>query len=65
MSWAVCARLALPNGLVGANVLAVDKVILNTATMVAWAGVPHRKLIQTLMAFVRTVTKGGRARYAV
>ena len=70
MSWAVCAKVALPNGLVGANVLAVDlmcprwSLIVDTATMVAWAGVPHRKLIQTLMAFVRTVTKDGHARYA-
>ena len=63
MSWAVCARLALPNGLVGANVLAVDTVILDTVTMVARAGLSNRK--QILMGFVRTVTKGGRARDAV
>jgi len=63
MSWAVCARLALPNGLVGANVLAVETVVLDTVTMVAQAGLPNRK--QTLMGSVRTVTKGGRARYAV
>ena len=63
MSCAVCARLALPNGLVGANVLAVETVVLDTVTMVARAGLPNRK--QTLMGFVRTVTKGGRARYAV
>ena len=63
MSWAVCARLALPNRVAGANVLDVETVIFDTVTMVARAGLPNRK--QTLMGFVRTVTKGGRARYAV
>ena len=63
MCWAVCARLVLPTRNVGANVLAVEKMILDTVTMVARAGVPNRIAIETIMGFVRTVTDRGSARH--
>ena len=61
----VCVRLVLQKRVGGANVPAAETLILHTVIMVARAGVPNRIVIQTIMGFVRTVTKGGRARDAV